>query len=389
MASSVRSLSNHYETLKVDPTASTNQIVEAFSSQMRNARVRPDITIARLAQLSVAYETLRDPAKRRAYDASIGLKPAAPKPLTVNVTPFIGAPVMDRLSRLADPSPGPAQQPKQDPRQSVPPESRSGAFTPTSVREPAPREHSEPAAQARPQLPPAPIEEAAVYRAAPSIDEKVEIEDGRFAIGRTAATLGAGVIGVAVLAFAMALPGNNPDRLTDLPTRAHNGVTVALPPATGTDDAVGAPEAAAGAALPSPSIHHRSGALVRLVRSHPITSAAANLQKPGTAPADPLAPQAATVDSAPAQATVPAPDGNAADTPAEAPVATESAARLPLADATIARTIERIGYGCGRVVSTTAIDGGSGVYRITCSSGDSYRAAPVRGRYRFRRLGSR
>jgi hypothetical protein len=30
-----------------------------------------------------------------------------------------------------------------------------------------------------------------------------------------------------------------------------------------------------------------------------------------------------------------------------------------------------------------------GTFKVTCTSGDSYRATPVNGRYRFRRLGGR
>jgi hypothetical protein len=33
------------------------------------------------------------------------------------------------------------------------------------------------------------------------------------------------------------------------------------------------------------------------------------------------------------------------------------------------------------------VDGKAGVFKVTCTSGDSYRAAPVRGRYRFSRWG--
>jgi hypothetical protein len=52
----------------------------------------------------------------------------------------------------------------------------------------------------------------------------------------------------------------------------------------------------------------------------------------------------------------------------------------------IARTIHRIGYSCGDVASATAVDGQApGVYKITCTSGQSYQAKPVRGRYHFRR----
>jgi hypothetical protein len=38
--------------------------------------------------------------------------------------------------------------------------------------------------------------------------------------------------------------------------------------------------------------------------------------------------------------------------------------------------------------STTAIEGSPGVFKVNCTSGDSYKATPVRGRYHFRRWGS-
>jgi len=78
----------------------------------------------------------------------------------------------------------------------------------------------------------------------------------------------------------------------------------------------------------------------------------------------------------------------ASDTTADAAPAATTSAALPLPESTIARTIQRIGYGCGRVVSATAVDGSAGVFKISCSSGDTYRAAPVGGRYHFRRWGS-
>ena len=42
---------------------------------------------------------------------------------------------------------------------------------------------------------------------------------------------------------------------------------------------------------------------------------------------------------------------------------------MPLPNKVIARTIERIGYSCGEVSSTSAVDGSSGAYNVTCSSG--------------------
>jgi hypothetical protein len=62
--------------------------------------------------------------------------------------------------------------------------------------------------------------------------------------------------------------------------------------------------------------------------------------------------------------------------------------RPSLSDATMARTIERIGYACGQIVSTNQVDTGSAgdrVYKITCSSGDSYQATNRDGRMRFRK----
>jgi hypothetical protein len=79
----------------------------------------------------------------------------------------------------------------------------------------------------------------------------------------------------------------------------------------------------------------------------------------------------------------------AAPAAVEAPAAAEPPAAsvaMPLAASTVARTIHKIGYPCGRVASS-APAGDSGVFIVTCSSGDSYRAAPVGGRYHFKRLG--
>jgi hypothetical protein len=80
-------------------------------------------------------------------------------------------------------------------------------------------------------------------------------------------------------------------------------------------------------------------------------------------------------------------EATAPEQPAEETRLVEAAAKnLPLSHAAIAHTIGRIGYPCGRVASTSQILGG--MFKVTCTSGDSYRAAPVHGRYRFKRLGS-
>jgi hypothetical protein len=89
------------------------------------------------------------------------------------------------------------------------------------------------------------------------------------------------------------------------------------------------------------------------------------------------------VELSPAVASTPA---EAADTPSEPAAAEAVPASLPLPSNVIARTIDRIGYPCGSVASATSIDG-QGAFKITCSSGQSYQAAPVGGHYRFRRWG--
>ena len=82
----------------------------------------------------------------------------------------------------------------------------------------------------------------------------------------------------------------------------------------------------------------------------------------------------------------PAPAESAAPpSPPQEPAA--PAARPPLGDAQIARTIDRIGYRCGSVVSASAADrnaAGQPVYRIACSSGEIYRGTNRGGRMFFR-----
>jgi hypothetical protein len=64
-----------------------------------------------------------------------------------------------------------------------------------------------------------------------------------------------------------------------------------------------------------------------------------------------------------------------------------AAANMPLPNKVIARTIDRIGYRCGDVASTNAVAGQPGVYTVSCTSGRSFQATPIGGRYRFRTVG--
>jgi hypothetical protein len=313
--------------------------------------VRPDITVAQLAQISVAYETLRDPVRRRAYDASLGLG-----------------------SEPKEPTPPP-----------VAAEPRVASFIAASLREPAKPVEAE--SHPRPDpLPtqPAPKREAA---ARPRVDlvPELSIERERIPIDRRQATLGAGVAGLAILALALALPHKQAAQapaaaVSSLAAPAHT-VTVGLPPATP------APEQAAPPQAPAPAT-----ADARPVPAPVAEIAAPAFETPPAASSDQAqgGDQAAAQSSEEAAAQSPAEaaaDGSAVSAAATAPAA--SSAKLPLSNATIAQTIGRIGYACGTVVSSSPVDGAaSGVFKITCSSGDSYQASPVNGRYHFRRWGS-
>jgi hypothetical protein len=115
------------------------------------------------------------------------------------------------------------------------------------------------------------------------------------------------------------------------------------------------------------------------VRPEPVEAPAESRPEPRVASAAPPSNRiesfaSGLVESQPALA-------DAVATPAPEAVA----AGLPLPKSVIARTIDRIGFSCGSVASASAVEGSAGVFRIDCSSGQSYRAAPVQGRYHFRR----
>lgn len=90
--------------------------------------------------------------------------------------------------------------------------------------------------------------------------------------------------------------------------------------------------------------------------------------------------------TAPAGAS-PAEEKNAAKTErdkSDAAAVSTRAGRPPLGDAEIARTIDRIGFSCGRVVSSEAVASAQGVYKINCSSGEAYQGTTKQGHLFFR-----
>ena len=163
-----------------------------------------------------------------------------------------------------------------------------------------------------------------------------------------------------------ALGSCGPDA-SDQSAETRSSVTIAVPPARPPQDI-----AAVSEPLPEPS--------------------AAGLQpEPRTSPrvAEPPAEPAAPPATAPDDSQELANDVTEAP-PSVDPEPTTVAAKPPLPNSVMARTIERIGYSCGRVTAVTSVEGPTpGVFRVTCTSGASFRAAPVNGRYRFRRFSDR
>ena len=168
MVSTVRSRPNHYEVLGLTPAASSDGIEQAFAKEL--LRPRP---FGSLAEVTIAYETLRDRIKREAYDISIGVKPkpASPSPdgppewapflIGASAKPVVRHAInpLPRILQQADARPrpesgeAPAAEPKMPPFVAAP---RPEPFNPDS-REVQPKptaEEPRPEAVAKPVLEP-------------------------------------------------------------------------------------------------------------------------------------------------------------------------------------------------------------------------------------------
>jgi hypothetical protein len=332
----VRSQLNHYETLGVSPAAGSDEIARAFARE--GSAFRPH-AFGGLTELCLAYETLRDPEKRRAYDASIGIKR---EPAFRNFT--AGA----RETLVAK---GPAK----------------AVAHPILAREPLPK----PALPLGPALDSQVTAEPQTGRpVSPRLSLYEEMGEGVRPIDWRRAALVLGGVVTAACAVGGAAGWWSASAVAEA-SPPDNTVSIALPPAT-PQSATGAPEIAAAPVRNLPE--------VRLDRPRPAVAAVASNDR--QAPA--AAPAVAAVEAQASEAD-PVVSMQAAG---EAPAVTAAAAPMPLPDRVVARTIERIGYACGRVASTTPVEGDApGVYKVTCSSGQSYQAKPVNGRYRFRRWG--
>lgn len=353
MDSTVGARPNHYETLGVAPAASAAEIGQAFARKLSLFGALP---VAEVAELSVAYETLRDPAKRRAYDAS--LRPASPPALgyTARWTglPFSGSAV------VASPKLNPQAQPEVAVEQK--PEPFIASPSPEPARETAVELAPRPLQQRRPE--PLREERRAIPRAVEPSSTAFP-EERPIQWNKTAIAIGGAVVGVAALGAVAGWAAGLVDQSPEPETRT----TVALPPAKPRATAETLPPAPAWSADETLPEQPRKVARITRIERTPSAPASVALAEPQAeaSPAEPTQSDAAVADAAQAEA-VPA--------------------SLSIPNGVVARTIGRIGYPCGAVVSTTAV-GAGGVFKVTCTSGHTYQASPVRGRYHFRRWGSR
>ena len=368
MDSSVKTRPNHYETLGLAPGASKDEIARAYA---RGIGAFGSRSLSDVAAASIAFETLRDPDRRRAYDSSLGLGRMAPPRVvyTAGRAQFTGpAPAAFAGEALHATLLPFASVPKQTPA-----EPRTASFIAASLRPPV--DHAPEPEPVRLQPQPEQIQ----AQAPPMLDRPVhrtadlrlaDADDGAVQWSRTGVIVGSLIAGVVLVgAFAGWQAGHGDEQP---PVEA--GVTAALP----------APKPVAAATLPAPApVTSALKVQPRRVVRAPVAAASAEL---------PAAPRESTrieqlaeaIQSEPAP-----PEVLASEEPSSDFVSAEVAAAMPLPNATIARTIERIGYSCGKVASTSAIEGAQGVFKVTCTSGQSYRAAPVRGRYHFRRMAGR
>jgi hypothetical protein len=370
MVSAVRSRPTHYEMLGLAPTASSEEIARAFATEIGMFRVR---AMGGVAEVSIAYETLRDPVRRRAYDASLGLAPEPePEPRDAATawrdgSQFFGlAPVRARPSH--DKLPPPAAVPMEaQPRPEPVAEPKTASFIAASLRELAdPAPHPGIVAAPKPQPEP---------EATPKLDShELRLGDAeeRPVEWRRPATIIGGLVAAVVLGGGLLgwQAGHEPRQL---------------------DPAMTAP-------LPAPKPLPVAVSPPAAIASAPVYRVAEAQPQPRRRPRVAVASARGTRVPAPPATSQPqfAEGTQAADTPPEAIATTQAAApstpvetvaaAMPLSNATVARTIHKIGYACGQVASTSAVEGGG--YKVTCTSGHSYEAKPVRGRYRFRRLGN-
>jgi hypothetical protein len=352
MVDTVQTRPNHYELLGLTPGASDGEIARAFARELGRPRA-----FGGLAEVSVAYETLRNPSKRRAYDAAIGLR-QDPTPTAAVKATWAESPYLLRAS--AHPAEPPAARPAvPTPARSEPePKTEAGAapFIAARLQElaaPEPLNRVERQAAPLPKLNLHPAFEPNQSKLQDSGEGMVQWRRLAIPAGVLLLAVGVGGAWTGWQSRGGGMPSERAAMLAPPPTT----FTVSDPPAAVPVRVLDE----AQPVQPKPS----SRLAVRIKRRPATSSRLADLEKQlaEPSPADPV-PAVLVADSVPDEATP---------------------AALPISSAVIARTIGRIGYPCGKVASSSQSDS-AGVFTVTCTSGHSYRATPIRGRYHFRRL---
>lgn len=339
-----RSRLNYYQVLGVSPDAAGDEIDRAFA---RESSVYRPHAFGGLTELCVAYEALRDPVRRQAYDATLLRERAA---ITSNRS--IGA------------RPGPvAPLPFRSASAEV--EARLDISSATQTPSPA----SKPALALGPGVDLHAQSEPRFSRRAPipSVEDYLGAEAHPLDLRRTAMVLGA-MIGAACLVGGAA--GWWSSLSISEPQKTEGKATVSLAPAK-----------------PAPALTEAQAEPVPVQAAAPDAKVARPRPKVASPPSvEPLATasQVAEVQDRPEQI---AADADLVTQAAEeSPASAAVAATMPLPNRTVARTIDRIGYACGAVSSTSSVEGGApGIFKVNCTSGQSFQASPVNGRYRFRR----
>ena len=370
MGSTVKSRPNHYAVLGLTPAASSEEIAQAFAEQLDPLRPR---AFGSLAEVTIAFETLRDRAKREAYDIAHGLKPE-PTPPAPDVPPE-WAPFLIRASArpaarpAVAPVPTPAPQVVARPRPEPIAEQEISPFEAARrerIRLPTHEIHLDPMPAAEEPRRPEP---AAMPEFEPrsGTNQLHFAEAGRFRIEGDAPfqwklpalAAGAMILAVGIGAWTGLESGNDNEE-----AQSAQAATVRIPPAR--------PLAVLADSLPA-------GANEAAEPEQRTRAVVATLRTPTERP-----PLDITLPDERVEAIAEQPQVATEQAVAEQPSVAATPASLPLPNSVVARTIGRIGYPCGQVATASAMGGGA--FKVTCTSGHSYRAAPVRGRYRFRRM---
>jgi hypothetical protein len=369
MMSSVGQRPNHYETLGITPAASDEDIARAFARKMNAFRWHP---AGAAAGVWIAYETLRDRLRRADYDRALGLAPEPKREWTMAVTreqwtPLVAPAAATAVRELP-------REPERRPEPPIDPRLESIAATLRALSSPSAERSPDPAPRLAEQRE-APKSEDGFTPLIEHILAVEQAEKSRLRVAEVRAPdwrkpvlivggllLSAGLIG----AYAGLSASENQQQ-----TQAETAKNSAGP--TAKRHAVVSPAATVLAPAPVASgLDLDAPRPTRSVIARPKSGRAAsrNQVRERVAAATP----SETADSA------------ASNQPASDPLAPQpAAANLPLPNKVIARTIDRIGYSCGEVASSAAVDGSPGAFTVTCSSGQSFQATRVHGRYHFRR----